>query len=243
LEAFTNNAASLKTKLITVSNNNLLYLPVIKRNTVMIGDGVSSDTSLASGSTAVLVDQDTVNLWASSGTSTKKFSRFLNGNNPASADIIRVDQGLDTTEISAVYKIDPSLKETQYIVEIDNRFASIASADVGKVANPAFIDDDNIASYYLSGTPYVHELEAADQNGDTSPPRDGAIAGPRGTFLWFRLMASVNLKSSDYLFNQVGSSVTVFTGETMLYIDSTIRIIGATTGYRVDIPVRFIKKD
>ena len=33
LEAFTNNVASMKSKLITISRTNLLYLPVIKLNT------------------------------------------------------------------------------------------------------------------------------------------------------------------------------------------------------------------
>ena len=32
LEAFTNNTATMKSKLITVSNNNLLYLPILKLN-------------------------------------------------------------------------------------------------------------------------------------------------------------------------------------------------------------------
>ena len=30
-------------------------------------------------------------------------------------------------------------------------------------------------------------------------------------------------------------------GKTTYYIDSTIRVIGANTGYRLDIPVRYVK--
>ena len=37
LEAFTDNAASLKTKLVTYSSNNILYLPVLKVNQIEAG--------------------------------------------------------------------------------------------------------------------------------------------------------------------------------------------------------------
>ena len=152
--------------------------------------------------------------------------------------VIRVDQGLDTTEISPSFTIDADLAETQYIVEIDNRFASIVDGN-GKQARVSFIDDDNIASYYLSlGTDagYVNENSERDAATGTE-----TIRGPRGTILKLKLKSSIDLNTSTFLFTQLGSSTTVNTF-TVNYIDSTVRITGATTGFRLDVPVRFCKR-
>ena len=66
----------------------------------------------------------------------------------------------------------------------------------------------------------------------------------------------MELNSSNYLFTQIGASEAAAggavlglpssgdasaTNKTVYYIDSTIRVIGANTGYRIDIPVRYIK--
>ena len=66
------------------------------------------------------------------------------------------------------------------------------------------------------------------------------IKGPRGSRLKFLIGPSTDLASSTYLFGQIGGSSTF--GAAVNHIDSTIRITGATTGYRVDLPIRFIKK-
>jgi hypothetical protein len=41
---------------------------------------------------------------------------------------IRVDQGLDTTAFSPAFAIDADLVETQYIIELDNRFGVLTDA-------------------------------------------------------------------------------------------------------------------
>ena len=69
-----------------------------------------------------------------------------------------------------------------------------------------------------------------------------AIAGPRGTTIKFMVNASVDLNSSTFLFTELGSTTTLDDGAYVFYyIDSTIRVTGATTGYRIDIPVRYLK--
>jgi len=73
------------------------------------------------------------------------------------------------------------------------------------------------------------------------------------------VQASTELQSSTYLYTQIGNSVTLkndgtdgilgldsddlaLGGRTTVhYIDSTIRVIGANTGFRLDIPVRYVK--
>ena len=68
------------------------------------------------------------------------------------------------------------------------------------------------------------------------------LAGPRGTRLAFLIGASQNLATSTYLFTQIGSTSTFgAAADSVRHIDTTIRITGATTGYRVEIPIRFIK--
>ena len=110
-------------------------------------------------------------------------------------------------------------------------------------ARLSFVDDDNIASYYFSlGT----DLEMVKENTSRKKEATQVIAGPRGTTLSFQLQSSLELNTSNFLFQQLGSTMSMYdsTGKTaypIYYIDSTIRIQGATTGYSIDLPVRFIK--
>ena len=75
---------------------------------------------------------------------------------------------------------------------------------------------------------------------------DSRISGPRGSRLEFKIKSSMELTTSTFLFTQLGGTANV-TGDagtltSAYYIDSTVRITGATTGYRLDVPVRFVKK-
>ena len=239
LEAFTNNTSLMKSKLISIPRTNLLYLPVIRQNTksnqttpFTAGDGTSY---------VVLVDSDTENTYDGAN---KKFG-VLRGSNPkAGGNRIRVDQGLDTTEIPASFPLDADLVETQYIVEIDNRLGQIYSPGSAGTAKVSFIDDDQIASYYFTmntDTEYVKATPDALSTTTTTQQ----ISGPRGTVLELKIKASIDLNSSTFLFTQLGDTVSLNLGyalESYYYIDSTVRISGATTGYRIDLPIRFLKK-
>jgi hypothetical protein len=247
LEAFTNNTATMKSKLMTLTNNNILYLPVIVLNNIpaQAGGIAPVNNSVGSGSTVVAVDYDTQKKFSD----TSSLGSYIDGTDPSSTNSIniRCDQGLNTTEISNTYKVDAELQENQYIVEIDNRFGSIVTGQ-GMTADPgtsvqgfSFIDDDNIASYYLSDQAYIKITDAAPIGNQSSDLINTAIAGPRGTHLVFRVKSSTNLRTSTYLFNKLGSTFS-FLGINYLFIDSVVRVTGATTGYRLDIPVRYIKQ-
>ena len=250
LEAFTNNTSLMNSKLISIPRTNLLYLPVLKLG----GNGTTAVTrDGAFGSNfEVCVNQKTVGktnefnglIYPKTSTTTTTLSAAgrLDGFDPnQSTGFIRVDQGLDTNEISSDYTIDADLNETQYIIEIDNRFGSIADKTDGSLANVSFIDDDNIASYYLSITTdpnYIKNIPADSE--------ETTIQGPRGTKLEFKIQASTDLATSNYLFTQLGSTTTATTADgtetpNIYYIDTIVKITGATTGYRLDIPVRFVK--
>ena len=236
LEAFTNNTSSMKSKLISISRTNLLYLPVIELNQVFAGNATAMHTD---GYFLVAVDEDTENELLSTIVGTIGAARPADNGN-----YIRLDQGLDTTEISPSNLLDADLTETQYIIEVDNRFASLVDPTGGTLASVSFIDDDSIASYYLSlGTDspsFVQTNPVTDTDTGTQ-----VISGPRGTFLQFGFQASVDLNSSTFLFTELGSEAS-YTGTSgaadYYFIDSIVRVTGATTGYRVDVPVRFVKK-
>jgi len=249
LEAFTNNTANMKSKLITLTNNNILYLPMVVLN--QINNRTKMNNNIGSGSVVVTVDQDTTsqfNILDNDQGGTLGF--FIAGDDPGStmSRDIRVDQGLNTTEISDAYKIDAELQENQYIVELDNRFGTITTGiikgngnDPGTPTSFSFIDDDNIASYYLSTPAYVKSTPPAPINSDDETALENkAIAGPRGTHCVFRIRASTNLRTSTYLFERLGSTFNQDSDE-YYYLDTTIRVTGATTGYKIDIPVRFVK--
>ena len=72
------------------------------------------------------------------------------------------------------------------------------------------------------------------------------IQGPRGTSFVFSIDAQLQLQQSDFLFGKLGTKDETWTigstSVTVHYIDSTVKVTGATTGYSIDIPVRFVKK-
>lgn len=234
LEAFTNNSISLKSKLITISRNDYLYMPILKLNTLNASNAVSNNSTLGAGVFLVSVDEETRN-----ALNTLNTTGHIQGDRIESAgSFIRVDQGIDSTEISPVFPLQADQKETQYIIEIDNRLGSIRSTSAQ--ASLSYLDDDQMASYFFSlgtDTNYVeNNREATDVNSTSQ-----VIRGPRGSVLRFRLLASQELNTSTFLFDKLGGEINL-SGTKYRYIDSTVRVIGATTGYRLDIPLRFLKK-
>lgn len=242
LEAFTNNTATMNSKLISNPRTNLLYLPILKLN----GAGKGHQESPLGGY-VVAVDSN-----SQEATSTGGF-----GNGPGiiygeslRGGYIRVDQGLDTNEVSSNYLISAELNETQYQIEIDNRFGSIVSPFSGDNTNvinaeKSFIDDDNIATYFLSLNDSRFVFDNSERDSTTLNPNQ-VIRGPRGTALQFGIQASIDLNTSDYLFDTLGGTWLAGatgndSGQNAKYIDSIVRVSGLTTGNRIDIPVRFAK--
>jgi len=239
LEAFTNNTSTMKSKLISIPRTSLLYLPEVVINTTldntkMHGAGASQDVFL------VAVDNTTES-------TLEKITGVVNGFSIARPrNHIQLDQGLNTTEQPPNSPLDGDLFETQYIIEIDNRLGSIWSANGGAAARVSFIDDDMIASYYLSYNTdkpaFIDDVWAASSDGTDIM---SVIAGPKGSKLMFTIKASIDLHANNYLFDTLGGSglsISGVSGETFRYLDSVVRVTGATTGYRVDVPLRFVKQ-
>ena len=301
LEAFTNNTSNLKSKLISLSRTNILYMPVLRLNKNLGYSGgiqhgaskffdrtTSGQATYDSGADKtddkfyIAVDEDTLTAlrtYRKDGSSgyvsvPRPVYGLLQGYaSPAGEasynNVIRVDQGLETSEIAPSLGLDSDLYESAYIIEMDYRLGRVKpSANKGDTpAAVNFIDDDNIASYYLTDNNYVNPENGQSPGTQTNTAGsykkadlDAAgnsmvFEGPRGSTVQFRIGASQELQSSTYLFTQIGSSVAANTAnflglpttdqltttKTIYYIDSTVRVVGANTGYRLDLPVRYIK--
>ena len=239
LEAFTNNTSLLKSKLLSISRTNHLYLPIIKNN---VNTGIAPNSTNLNNIVSVASDQATIDAvtTALSAGSFNDVPGLIDGNalvnNGADRNII-FDQGIESNAIGAgkTSTLDADLVETQYIIEMDNRLGYITDPG-GNQATPSFIDDDNIASYFLSVTTNSNYFENIAETNQS----EGTLAGPVGYRIKLLVGASMNLNSSTYLFTQLGSTSTI-SSTSFYHIDTTVRITGATTGYRVDIPIRFLK--
>ena len=276
LEAFTNNTSLMKSKLLTITRTNILFLPVMKMldggnataARIANGDITKIRNSALNGTTKgfiVTVDSDTEDMLVSTDSAAKGIIKGSTTSQVrSSVNSVMVERGLDTLKLPPSVNMPATLQETQFIVEMDHRLGSIVS-DSAEDIPVSFIDDDQIASYYISentldtGTPVVvgrgggavsvdqHLNHATGDN--TQPISIHHIRGPRDRIVHFKVEPNINLRTSTYLFDKLGSSSTIvlngidgFKAGTYLYIDSLVRLTSATTAYSIDIPVRYIKK-
>ena len=193
-EAFTNNTSLMKSKLISIPRTNLLYLPIIKLftspnkpsntysdvDTSVLNTYIVAVDSLTQGAGE---DAGGANRFTDStphGAATPG-TGILGGFNPAaSANWIETHQGLDTNEIPPTFTIDSDLQETQYIIEIDNRLGSIVST-AGNPTPVSFVDDDNIASYFITLSNGNGTYVANITNTTTNSPRSSSRSSSCGT--------------------------------------------------------------
>ena len=255
LEAFTNNTSILKSRLLSIPRTDLLYLPMLKLNEE--ATQFQRNNSMNPGFTAGAInsffvtcdDATTKNFDAGTTPGIFQTNKGIISGLTNAGSIIRLDQGLDTPDIPPSFGLSPDLVETEYMIEIDNRLGYISST-AGSLASYSFIDDDNIALYNLTlGTDGNFVKNSWTGKTDTKEESDNTIEGPRGTRIEFQIRASTDLQTSNYLFERMGTVAgsdnwTDATDSTtnVSFIDTIVRVTGATTGYRVDIPIRFLKK-
>lgn len=245
LEAFTDNAVSMKSKLVTYESLELLYLPVIKLNEIIDG---STTARHSSGSFIVAVDGLTENDNGSTSTQNgigydstgTAITGILFGQTTSTGGRIRLDQGLDTKAITPAQTLSADMVEESYTIQIDNRLGNIRTVAGGNVSLD-YIDDDNIAYYTVTS-----EDGVITNNPNTDTNSTGqVIEGPRGTILQFKIGSSLSLQTSTYLFTQLGSTSRLDnragSSSEVYHIDTLVRVTGMNTGYTIDVPVRFVK--
>jgi len=249
-EAFTNNTSAMSSMLISIPRNNLLYLPMLKLNEIVNGTSTATHSSL--GSFLVAVDGNTEdNNGSTALTSSVAFGDsglrqgFLLGfSTQKDSNYIRLDAGIDNSAVPPQTNIsDLFLDETQYTIELDNRLGSIISVDGGTRLS-GVVDDDSIALYTVSAET---DPKFVYVNRETSTAATTqVIAGARSTYLEFRIASSIDLRQSDFLFDQLGGTSTLLdeggsNNSNVKHIDTLVKVTGLNTGYSVDVPVRFVK--
>ena len=268
LEAFTNNTSTMKSKLLSITRTNLLFLPVLKllnggNTSFQDRDEIYKNSKLNSstGGYVVAVDQPTENLLSEEvgkGIIRAKDETSVQ----RSPNSIIVERGLDTTKIPPGISMDASLMETQFIIQMDHRLGSLVAND-GSTVPVSFIDDDQIASYYVSDStapnvvrgaggavPRVDNVPKTHPEGVNDDPSIHNISGPRDRLVHFKINPSINLRTSTFLFEKLGSLTSQSSIEgfgigatnNIRIIDSIVRVTSATTAYSIDIPVRYAKK-
>ena len=276
LEAFTNNTSLMKSKLVTMDRNNILFLPVLKLNNLSVNNTEKFNTFdgyylLADNRTAQLGGQ------AKIITTTPGILYGTSTNNEKTTHI-SVDQGLDTQEggLSIRNRLPGDLLETAFIVKLDHRLLRLQppTALAAGRFEPRFVDDDAVATYYFSqgdGTDTVYDdrdvipgesrmrNEADIESTDiTDVTNRESFSGPLGSVLQLIPKTSLEVQSSVSLFNEIGAvgteNVDLIVGDSSTsssriasgahkYIDTLINVVGVTTGYAMDIPIRIIRKD
>ena len=297
LEAFTNNTSLMKSKLITMTRNNILYMPVLKinnrggNNTRMATFG--STTDLNFNGFIVLADKRTEQNGTGENFNLRDGLIRGAGDGLRSGDLFRaltIDQGIESTEggLSFRQRIPGDLVETAYLVKMDHRLLEmhrLTRADrrrFSKLPNQ-FVDDDGIATYYVvqgdgtncvegapNNVPSFYEEEHRDRANVLNENPDDATStktfdklgemfpGPLGSILRFYPRTSAHVRNSDALFNELGTTVAsgadlriegnqnVAAGDQTItsykYIDTLINVVGVTTGYSIDVPIRIVKK-
>jgi hypothetical protein len=258
LESFTNNTSLMKTKLISINRNNILYMPTFKLNT-----NLQDSKQHAIGGTYVIIADKTTEPTSTPG---QINDGVLHGLFNSALDVnkhhIAVDQGLDTAgDPPRTQPMPDDLRETAYLIRMDHRLLRLTAFNGSTYERRAtsFVDDDSIAAYYIStndaavlgtGT-RITRLRNSDT--ESAAQAEEVFNGPIGPRLRFSLLTSETLQQSTALFDELGTSGTTtlelnedssddLTSGNYKFIDTVINVVGITSGYSMDIPVRIVKK-
>ena len=256
LEAFTNSATSMKSKLVTYTKNNLLYLPILLWQTT----GTSKKGKISTNNFVdVLVDSTT--LAAQKPNTVLAESGLINGSNSQKAGgaHVVVEQGLYTTQRTVDDHLERELIESQYIVEVDHRLLRVVDSKNKVAAGTRFVDDTEIATYVFDrddDTKYVSIGTTFDKtrygnSAGGSSNKETEMTGPLGTVIELDFEAQDALKTGTYYFDKFGTSgkspgnlglSSALNGTTYYVIHTNVKITGGTTGYSIEIPIRLLKK-
>lgn len=244
LEAFTNNSSTMKSSLVTYSNTDLLFLPILDLN-----EGTRTSCAALNATTKTMLltaNSATEAIDGMIGNDHKTGLLFGNRTSDSDSRFIRIDQVLPVSGDTDT-PLSSDLRESEYTVHVDYRLLRVADT-AGNEVSTAMVDDDFRAMYVVStdNSLFVNTIEInADDDKSVAEVR-----GQVGSRLNFKLMPSTDVKNSNTLFTRVGTSnVTVgslglsTTGgaEKFRTIDTIITIEGSKNGITIDIPVRIIK--
>ena len=258
LESFTNNTSLMKTKLISINRTNILYMPTFKLNT-----SLADSKQHALGATyVVLADTST----EPTNTPGSLNDGVLHGVFSSALDVnkhhIALDQGMDTSgSPPRTHPMPNDLVESAYMIRMDHRLLRLSGFNGNSYERKAlsFVDDDQISSYLIS-TSDSSVLGTANRvsrlrNSDTEAAAraEEVFNGPLGPRLRFSLVTSESIQQSTSLFDELGTSGTAtlqinatsgdnLTSGNYKFIDTIVNIVGISSGYSIDVPIRIVKK-
>jgi len=260
--AHTNAAISQRTKLFTLASPSgdpsILYLPEVKADKISI-----SQLAFASGRNSyVLVANDETFDSLTSTNASALAAGFMDARTPDGAVNslrLRTPLGIDNaaagdpiTEI-----LDPLLDETQYSVIVDDRLLKLVLpgqvVQTGRALQSAFnIAGSSIAtpaakSNVFSGDDNLRVYDIATSTEPTLflPKSNVAVLAGPSTQNVLAPSFVVNQTNQNYIFTTYKSAdVASYAGTslTMEVIQTSFRVIGATTGVSVTVPLEIIRK-
>lgn len=229
LEAFTSDQSMMKSRLLTLMDDTLLYMPTLKLNNTdsrhkpypgfegfyLMADTKTYDVGNVSGRS--LTDANTTGV--------------LHGTPGVFGPTthICVDQGIDSGDsaFTIADHMAGELMERSYIIKCDHRLIKLEGLLPGQsqsntvTLNESFIDDDGIATYFVVsstgespirgprdsiGRRKRDQINQTRQQSDLSKINDHEMFdGPLGTVLRFLPRASDTVARSESLFNEFGN--------------------------------------
>ena len=179
LEAFTNNTSLMKSKLVSINRNNILYMPILKLN----GQSASGCAKFPGfDGYYLLADEKTSSFDSTSGIPTNEpKDGIMHGSavyaNGAKTNYICIDQGIvsdgQTDGLSIADSLPADMIETAFLVRVDHRLLRLHAWSVdgdnnyGPELINQFVDDDAVATYFFAqadGTRTIYGPRSSDAN-------------------------------------------------------------------------------
>lgn len=251
MEAITNNAASMKSPLLSIAMENILFMPSMKLKIGTNNKTGSFDTGQFNGYVVpVNFSNDASKLTYTFLTSSANF--VIDGVlNTGNREIV-VDNGIDSDRLSyeeSMFNKFPLMNETQFNIYVDNRFCSVAKNIGGNVdvrlesLPPISVDDDSIAIYRVTNQTAIANNSLVTQIPLNKDVNETPIKGTRGSRISFTLNPSGDLSTTNTLFQKYGKirKINDNSSQEFFTIRSSITVEGITTGCSVEVPIMFAK--
>jgi len=207
MEAFTNNTSMMKTKLISLNRNNILFLPVLRVNENPVYTGIMATAADPDGSLfgksaqtgytngwIMLADNTTHDYFygiANDGNG-KVHQGVLHGQAPLPADYrngICIDQGIETGgKVPAETPMPDDLRETAFLIRVDHRLLRLRitsptddpTNSPGPSGAPTAYGNVNLQNSFVDDDAIATYYIPNSQLGPGPQTRASAIAATRG---------------------------------------------------------------
>ena len=231
LEAFTSDQSLMKSRLLTLVDDSLLYLPIMRVNRLDRAHP-SHQGRTDFGGFFLTADSKTYNLdnmqnAANAGNDLRGVIRGTRGTHAAMTTHICVDQGIDAgdSNLTIADNMSGELLERAFIVKVDHRLLVLdgyVSDNDTVPLREQFIDDDGIATYYIvdsqNRSPIMGPRDSIGERERDSINEAGrdadalntianheVFSGPLGSVLRITPRASVHVARGDSLFKELGT--------------------------------------